>query len=783
MSLAIRLRFALWLVASLTLGAVFLLGVQPQLKVETDLLKLLPQERDAAVDALIARSADRYTNRFVYLVNAGEFDATATLAHQLAAQLRAAPGVRAVELEASPEALEQLNASYAPHAGWLLSARQRTLLRTVPQQLLAQAQMALYSPAGWARRTRLADDPLGLLDGFLVEAAPNTGRVLPRDGVLSVSDGADTWVLVVGQLVGSPYSSDVKVQAAAAIDAADDLLAQTSAKVQRTGVVFHALHAAEQANWEMTWFGAGDISAALLVLLLLFRALTPVLLPQLVLAVGGVAAVSMCHWVFGPVHALTLVFGVSLIGLAVDYGAHYAADQLRDPRGWKPPQALPHVAPSLLLSVAATVLAYGALAAAPLPALRQMALFTATGLIISALGVLAVFPVLLRPSPATQMERLARFAERLRAAALRASAALSRPLVLALVLLFAVFGLLRLHFNDDVRLLAQSPLALQQQEQDSRRLLGNLPDSPYFLLRAANAEALLQAEEALRVQLDAAIADGALGNYAALSRALPSLAQQAADHALLARTVYATDGALDQFAKILGWPQTSTAAQRAHFETSTPQRATDWLASPAATGTDALWLGTTGQGVASQILLYGSKDAARLAALAGGSVHYIDRVAEISRQLTHFRHSALTWLAAALLAYTGLIALRYGGRDALKVAAVPAASALLTLAVFGWLGIVGNLFHVLGLLLVLGLGLDYAVFIRESRAAPATLLAVSLSALTTLLGFGLLAFSRTPFIASLGLTLALGIALTYGLATLVGVSANSENNHANPPSH
>ena len=74
-----------------------------------------------------------------------------------------------------------------------------------------------------------------------------------------------------------------------------------------------------------------------------------------------------------------------------------------------------------------------------------------------------------------------------------------------------------------------------------------------------------------------------------------------------------------------------------------------------------------------------------------------------------------------------------------------------------------NLFHVLSLLLVLGLGVDYAIILREGRSHQAVL-AVFLSMTTTLISFGLLGFSSVPFVRSIGITVALGVAFTFLIA-------------------
>jgi predicted exporter len=94
-----------------------------------------------------------------------------------------------------------------------------------------------------------------------------------------------------------------------------------------------------------------------------------------------------------------------------------------------------------------------------------------------------------------------------------------------------------------------------------------------------------------------------------------------------------------------------------------------------------------------------------------------------------------------------------------------------TLAVFGYARVPLNLFNWLALMLVLGVGANYAVFLREGcMRADADLGAVwtgvLLSAATTLLSFGMLGMSAMPALKSFGATLALGIAVSVLLAPI-----------------
>ena len=153
-------------------------------------------------------------------------------------------------------------------------------------------------------------------------------------------------------------------------------------------------------------------------------------------------------------------------------------------------------------------------------------------------------------------------------------------------------------------------------------------------------------------------------------------------------------------------------------------------------------------------------------------VHLIDRVADISLVLGHYRRLALMGLIGSLLVIGVVLVTRYGFGGALRHLIAPVGGGLLTLATLGAFGIPANLFTVLALLLVLGLGVDYSVFLREGEASrPTTLLAITLAGIVTLLAFGLLAGSATPFIRSLGLAVLLGVAYTWLLAVLVAAPA------------
>jgi predicted exporter len=149
-------------------------------------------------------------------------------------------------------------------------------------------------------------------------------------------------------------------------------------------------------------------------------------------------------------------------------------------------------------------------------------------------------------------------------------------------------------------------------------------------------------------------------------------------------------------------------------------------------------------------------------------VQWVDKVAEISSVLGHYRVSMAWTVVAAYVLVMILLVPRYK-RRAWRVLLPTALASVLTVAILGVLGQSFQLFHVLALLLLLGIGVDYGVFMHEHpvQRDGTAWLAVALSAVSTILSFGLLALSRTPPLHNFGLTMLIGTTLAWLMVTLL----------------
>ena len=291
----------------------------------------------------------------------------------------------------------------------------------------------------------------------------------------------------------------------------------------------------------------------MVLIVLVFRQLRPLLVTLLTIGVATLAAITACQFAFGQVHILTLTFGTSLIGVSVDYALHYFVNRMPSRSG----ETTPHnIVPALILGCTTTVAGYMTLLVAPIPGLRQIALFSAVGLATACAIVILLYPAGLsalsvvfrrlhlegtKPPRAVPqwIGRLARF---------QPLTVLPRPAawtLLAVLLAATIWGLSMLKPRDDVRALQRPPPELVAAEQRVRTLLGVGFDTRFVLVAAATPELVLQRLEALDPVFARLERAGDIKGHLSVSPSLVSHERQQRDRRLLEQKVYGVDGALD----------------------------------------------------------------------------------------------------------------------------------------------------------------------------------------------------------------------------------------------
>jgi predicted exporter len=411
----------------------------------------------------------------------------------------------------------------------------------------------------------------------------------------------------------------------------------------------------------------------------------------------------------------------------------------------------------------------------------QLGLFTIVGLLTALAVTRFVLPALLPQQSPFRSATL--FAVPLLAISRRRKSA--RLVVLALTVLAAIALILHKGPYWENELASMSPLSTAQKSLDEqlRRETG-APDVRYFLvIAAADEQNALAASEIAATLLQDLAATGTISGFDYPARWLPSEATQRARQASLpdAATLQAsltqalagTDFRPDSFAPFL--------ADIAIASKQPLLRRSNLTGTSLALRLDSMLLQGK-QGWTALLPLQGVAHPDTLAATIAGfkqpGLLFLDLKTESDRLLTAYLSGALTLSVIGCLAIVALLSV--GLRSVRRVAAVClplAGSVICTAAVLLMSNGALSVFNLFGLLLVVAVGSNYCLFFeRQTPNDPARermVASLLLANLCTVIGFGILSFSRFPVLHGIGVTVAIGAVLCLWFGAILNEPAAS----------
>ncbi|WP_250460483.1 MMPL family transporter [Microbulbifer litoralis] len=757
--MAPKLRFAVWF----AVAAAYALAAAVRYQsgwLQTDILTLAGDAERSPVAAAAQQKLNRQLQGSVLwmLVSAqGDGDTLAAATQALAEKLRVSAAITGLEYRwADSTRFENEWTLLFPLRQQLLAGRDRKLLEEQPQQLVERQLAALYGPE--SAGLDLQRDPFAIFRHYF-SSGPQLDAQLYGE-IPVQQNGEQLFTLVQSTAAPVALGGRIRTPLLQLRSELQSWARERKLTLLTVGAPLHTEYAAAGAQREIRLIGGLSIAAICVLSLLVFRSLRPLMLSVFAIGCGiggGIAAVIA---LLGQMHILAFVFGTTVTGLAIDYAFHFVCNRMRPVHGRDR-----DILPGLLLGLVSSCLAFFALALTPFPLLQQMGVFVGAGLIAAWLTVVLLFPTLLklRRRPLALVECLPRL----------------RPsryfIALALLLVFGATMLPRIEFGDDLQLFYTPPQFLAADEDRLNRLLPSRPESAYFLVRGEDWQQLLAREWILARALRAKRDSGALDDFQALSQRFPPQRVQRADWQLL-HDFYGS-ASVEGFYTRLGYSAEEARALLADLRRPFRQLTLpEWLEVAGRQYSD-LWLGCDKGGCASIVRLYGLHQSPLLNESIDG-VQLVDPPRAIAAVMSQQRDLLLRLLPLVLVVVSVVVALRTGARRALAIVGLPLAALVGTLGIVVLGGAAINLFHVAALLLVFGIGVDYAVFSQLSGPGERshTLLAIAMAGVTTLLGFGLLALSATPAIADFGLALAVGTILTLSLATLFFAQAVEGDN-------
>ena len=759
---------ALWLIALALLGW----QVVTHLRTTTDLRAFMPAPTTPDQRLLMQQVGDGPGSRLLLLTIQNQpDDALAQLSQQLTAGLKKDP--RYAQVLNGNIDLGALDTTLLPYR-YLLSP-------TLDTQPLDESY--------------LADQLDQRLDDLSTPAAALLKGLLPRDPTLETLKLAQQWAppkspsMHDGVWFTTQHEALLLVQTQAAgfdpgaqqnaIDGIRQIFAalpgSKGAQLKFSGPGYFSVVVNAQTRGQADWIGLISTVGFIALLLLAYRSVSSLLYSALPIASAALAGIAALIALFPEVHGLTLAFGFTLLGVAQEYPIRVLSHRRA---GVNALTSVRDLWPLLLTAIASACIAYLAFYASGVNGLKQLSVFTITGLLVAGFTTRYLLPHLLP----TTVRDVAGMPWLIRAR--RIADHLPRPRWIPLAVAAAVVVMLVAapgpFWQNNLAALTPLPQDLLLRDGRLRQALG-APDIRYLLiLKAPTEQGVLALSEQVTPAVDALVKRGAADAIELPSRYLPSVAVQRARQARLpdaaalrASLDKATDGLPfrpDLFAPFLA----DVAAARA-LAPLTPER---FAQSPLGQRLAAMLVKRDGEwlGLGTISGIHDPAAFAALTAQTGGRVQLLDLKAAAESLVVSYRTRILQALAVAalLLVITITLALR-SLRRAWHVLAPMTLATFLVLAVERVIGIEISLFHLVALILAGGLGLHYALFFERDTGDAAeqrrTLHATIVCVLSALLVFGMLAWASIPVLRAIGLTVALGVAFHFCLSLLMAPHA------------
>ena len=646
---------------------------------------------------------------------------------------------------------------------------------------------ALSGSAGMALKPLFARDPTGetlhLLDQFSGIDQPNS-----VEGAWASRDGKRALLLAFTRANGS--DTDAQAQAVASVRSHFEALPErhTDTRLVMSGAGVSSVSARHTIESEVGRLATASFVLVVCLLLLVYRSPTLLVLGLLPVLSGVAIGVTAVSLVFGQVHGLTLGFGTTLIGEAVDYSIYFFVQRSNASipgSFWR----------TIWIGVLTSISGFAALMCSSFPGLAQLGVYSISGLIGAVLVTRYVLPVVTPQRLA--LRDLSGIARVLDGAITRAAVLRWPVIVLALV----AAGVVALHsdalWNRQLSGLNPIPQSERQVDEALRRDLGGAETRYIMALVAPDQESALQVAERAGGVLQDLVTRQVLGGYSSPANVLPSQATQRARQAALPDADQARSRLqqalqdlpikperLGAFLDDVQTARTRPLLQRSDLDRTSAALLVDAMLVPRTSDTLVLMpLRPTPDAVDGNIALETVQAALQTAGLKDAVV--IDMLEESTSLFDGYRHEALvlSGLGCLFIVAVLLIALR-SPRRALRVTAPLACAVLCVTATLLLTGHPLTILHLVGLLLVVAVGSNYALFFDSGAQAgsPAyrqqTQVSLAVATLTAVGSFGLLGLSKVPVLAAIGGTVAPGATLALVFAAIL----TRERPHE-PPAH
>jgi len=679
-------------------------------KIDADMYSILKGVNKAEQKWSKSNSAN-----FMILVGSENFDKARDAALSLYDEFAKDTSLQSFELFVDSNALQDLRNFFFKYRMRLQTEEFITDINKVRSRSLSK----IYSANPLISLEHLDEDPF-LLSENGMERIMNIGAWNIEEDLRVTKDNGINYILITGKL--APNVSAIADKENVISKIRKRAMEYHDLHIALSGIPFHVNESSGSAKNEVAIITAISISAVILLLLFAFRSVLPVLAATGITLLSALFAASAVHIIFGEIHIFALVFGTSIIGLSLDYSIHFFSHG-----------KISSIIQCLALGFLTTQLGYLALLTTQVPLLCQIATFSIFGLLSAFLSVTILFPRLKLPPQNRQIPVVLK---------------INKIAVFVLIAVILAFGLPKLKIENKLQEFYTMSKELQNSEMLAAKVM-NMGAGLFYIVSGNSPEETLENEENLCSHLDS--------NYMAVSTFVPSAKSQAKVYNSIEKNLLPHYE--KQFMQI-GF-DSITAKNKAIMPESKILTLDDQLPAVIRQAVDKLWIGEIDGKYYSAVVLLKANDKKPQI----DNAILVDKRNEIEAGLTALSKKILLMMLAAYAVSLLFLSFIYNFKSAAKIVAVPLLATALSVSIMSAIGISMSFFAIAGSILTLAIGIDYSLFFSKGKGSrDVTFFAVFLSMLTTVLSFGLLAFSSFAPVAQLGVSVSIGIILCFLLS-------------------
>lgn len=778
MSNKYRIRLIAWIIIVALSLVGLLVIIIGGLKLNINILDLLPNSQTSAS---VSQATNKFSNRIssdvVFLVSSTEKQQAISAAKSLSNILSKSDDFSDINTGVDQNQQMSWASFYYPSRLQVLSTRDTKLLENNSYQNIYQNSLAnIYSPMGIANRKLIDNDPFFLYQNYLLSLPKPASNLNLQDGFLMVKKNDRYYILIKTEIKGQSFSIDSQKSVIQTVNQAIDAVSIGDVSVLKTGMVFYAYQGYQSAHQEVSTIGVVSIIGIFLLVLLTFRSIRPLFFTLISALCGFVAAFVVTYFVFKSVFLFTIVFGSSLIGISVDYAFFYYSEKLLGGTDWTPEQGLRRIFWGATLGLLNVIVAFVVISVTPFPGLHQLAVFAIVGLGVSYLTVICFFPYIVPKNTQIQKRPFLLKASDSYIGLWHRISIKSLTTIILVMFLVISFGIYKVTPNDDIHILEATSTELKNNENTIKSIIGSNIGLTYIVVMGKDNQQLLSRATQVTTSIRSNFSD--IPNpLISISDYVPTINTQKQTYSSeqkLLESIYAP-----KYFKAIGYKESqyTLVINKLKNTKFSPILLNNWLDKPVSKQMQFLWLGTQQNGGnALAIVLSKNIDTHKLSKIITNTqgVYLVDKVGEINNVFKHYRNMLTSVVVGIFLMIFIIMIFRYSFRKAIFYIVAPSIACLASIAVLGLFNIPLTLFSILALMIILGIGMDYVIFLAESKDKKfsATMLALSLSAITTILSFGLLSLSTTPAVHYFGITVLVGISVSFLLSPIV-IKVNS----------